>query len=88
MEDESAVRAFMRGPDESDVCLPQADKVEAFCYGANLESLQAAGADQPAIKPGQAFRNSLPSARRRRFIRSLFHYGLSSNAAAPIARLT
>lgn len=40
-EEESVVRTFMRGPDESDVCLPQADKVEAFCFGANLESLRA-----------------------------------------------
>jgi hypothetical protein len=40
-EEESVIRAFMRGPDESDVCLPQADKVENFCYGANLESLRA-----------------------------------------------
>jgi hypothetical protein len=37
----SVVRVFMRGPGESDVCLPQADKVEAFCFGANLESLRA-----------------------------------------------
>jgi hypothetical protein len=41
VEDESVVRAFMRGPDESDVCLPQADKVAAFCFGANLEFLRA-----------------------------------------------
>jgi len=40
-EEESVVRVFMRGPDESDACLPQADKVEAFCFGANLESLRA-----------------------------------------------
>ena len=40
-EEEGVVRAFMRGPDESDVCLPQADKVEAFCFGASLESLRA-----------------------------------------------
>jgi len=39
--EESVVRFFMRGPDGSDVCLPQADKVEAYCFGANLESLQA-----------------------------------------------
>jgi len=31
----------MRGPDESDVCLPKADKVEAFCFGANLEMLKS-----------------------------------------------
>jgi hypothetical protein len=41
VEDENIARAFMRGPDESDVCLPQADKVEAFCFGANLEFLRA-----------------------------------------------
>jgi hypothetical protein len=40
VEDESVVRAFMRGPDESGVCLPQANKVEAFCFGANLEFLR------------------------------------------------
>jgi hypothetical protein len=40
-EEESVVRAFMRGHEESDVCLPEADKVEAFCFGANLESLRA-----------------------------------------------
>jgi hypothetical protein len=37
-EDESVVRTFMRGRHESDV---YADKVEAFCFGANLKSLQA-----------------------------------------------
>jgi hypothetical protein len=40
-EEESLVRVFMRSPGESDVCLPQADKVETFCFGANLESLRA-----------------------------------------------
>jgi hypothetical protein len=40
-EEENAVRDFMRRPYESDVCAPQADKVENFCYGANLKSLQA-----------------------------------------------
>lgn len=50
-EEESVVRAFMRGPDESDVCLPQADKVEAFCYGANLTSLRekAEKASEPLV---------------------------------------
>ena len=41
-EEESVIQTFMRGPDESDVCLPQADKIENVCYGANLESLRAA----------------------------------------------
>ena len=40
MEYENVVRAFMRGPDEPDVCVPQADKAEEFCFGANLESLR------------------------------------------------
>jgi hypothetical protein len=40
-EEENVIRAFMCGPDESDVCLPQADKVEAFCFGASLKSLRA-----------------------------------------------
>ncbi len=39
--EESMVRAFMRGPDEWDTCLPRSDKVEAFCFGADLESLRA-----------------------------------------------
>jgi hypothetical protein len=38
VEDETVAPAFMRGPDESDVCAPQVDKVEEFCFGANLES--------------------------------------------------
>ena len=37
-ENESLVRAFMRGRHESDV---RADRVEAFCFGADLELLQA-----------------------------------------------
>jgi hypothetical protein len=41
VEDESVVRAFMRGPDGSDDCLHQVDMIEAFCFGANLESLRA-----------------------------------------------
>jgi hypothetical protein len=41
VEEENVVRAFMRGPDESHVCVPQADKVEEFCFGASLESLRA-----------------------------------------------
>jgi hypothetical protein len=40
-KEESVIREFMRGPDESDVCLPKADKVEAFCFGANLEMLKS-----------------------------------------------
>ena len=40
-EEESVVRAFMRDPDESDVCLPKVDRVEAFCFGADLDSLRA-----------------------------------------------
>jgi len=31
----------MQNPDESDACLPQADKVEAYCFGASLERLRA-----------------------------------------------
>jgi hypothetical protein len=41
VEYENVVRAFMRGPNESNVCVPQADKAEEFCFGANLESLRA-----------------------------------------------
>jgi hypothetical protein len=39
-DDESVVRTFMTAPDESDVCTPQADKVEAFCAGTSLQSLR------------------------------------------------
>jgi hypothetical protein len=42
VENESVVQAFIRGPDEPNFCLPQADNIEAFCIGANLESLRAA----------------------------------------------
>jgi hypothetical protein len=31
----------MKSDDESDACLPRADKVEEFCFGATLEDLQA-----------------------------------------------
>jgi hypothetical protein len=39
--DESVIQTFMQDSNESNVCLPQADKVEAYCFGANLESLAA-----------------------------------------------
>lgn len=39
-DDEGVVRAFMQAPDESDVCTPQADKLEAFCAGTSLQSLR------------------------------------------------
>ncbi|KAH9210687.1 hypothetical protein DL95DRAFT_465582 [Leptodontidium sp. 2 PMI_412] len=39
--DEDVVRTFMQDPDESDVCSPQADLVEAYCVGASLEALEA-----------------------------------------------
>jgi hypothetical protein len=38
---EDVVRAFMQDRDESDVCSPQADLVEAYCVGASLEALEA-----------------------------------------------
>ena len=37
-DDESVVRTFMMAQDESDVCTPRADKVEAFCAGTSLQS--------------------------------------------------
>ena len=40
-EEENLVREFMRRPDECDVCLPWADKVEAFCLDASLTVLGA-----------------------------------------------
>jgi hypothetical protein len=51
IEDESIVRAFMCGPDESDACVPQVDKVEAFCCGASLESLRAEKEKGKASEP-------------------------------------
>jgi hypothetical protein len=39
-EEESVIRKFMRGPDDPDVCSPQADKVGSICEGATLELLQ------------------------------------------------
>ena len=38
-EGESFIRTFMQDPDESDVCLPRADKIEAYCSGTSLECL-------------------------------------------------
>jgi len=40
-DDEGVVRTFMKAHDESDVCTPQADKVEAFCAGTSLQSLRS-----------------------------------------------
>jgi hypothetical protein len=37
---EGVVRCFMKGKDESDACLPRADKVEEYCFGATLKELQ------------------------------------------------
>ncbi|KIX09865.1 uncharacterized protein Z518_00946 [Rhinocladiella mackenziei CBS 650.93] len=39
-EDDDLVRDFMRGSNEIDICLPSADLVEAFCDGANLQTLR------------------------------------------------
>ena len=39
-EEESIASAFMRGGYESEVCLPEADKVENFCFGADLDSFR------------------------------------------------
>ena len=38
--EESVIRKFMHGPDDPDVCSPQADKVGSICEGATLELLQ------------------------------------------------
>lgn len=35
----------MKDGDESDACLPRADKVEKYCFGASLEALQAEKGD-------------------------------------------
>ena len=39
--EDSIVRCFMKSYDESDACLPRADSVEEFCFGASLGALQA-----------------------------------------------
>lgn len=41
LEDDGVVRGFMKSFDESDACLPRADKVAQSCFGATLEALQA-----------------------------------------------
>jgi hypothetical protein len=38
--EDGVVRCFMKSYDESDACLPRADKVEEFCFGATLAALQ------------------------------------------------
>ncbi len=43
--EDDVVRGFMKDVDESDACLPRADKVEQYCFGASLEALQAEKAD-------------------------------------------
>jgi hypothetical protein len=39
--EDGVVRCFMKSKDESDACLPRADKVEEYCVGATLGALQA-----------------------------------------------
>jgi len=39
--EDGVVRCFMKSYDESDACLPRADKVEQYCFGATLEALKA-----------------------------------------------
>ena len=43
--EDDIVRGFMKDVDESDACLPRADKVEQYCFGASLEALQAEKGD-------------------------------------------
>jgi hypothetical protein len=38
--EDDVVRGFMKDFEESDACLPRADKVEQYCFGASLEALQ------------------------------------------------
>jgi hypothetical protein len=45
LEDDDVVRGFMKDVDESDACLPRADKAEQYCFGASLEALQAEKGD-------------------------------------------
>jgi hypothetical protein len=39
--EDGVVRCFMKSYDESDACLPRAEKVEQYCFGATLEALEA-----------------------------------------------
>jgi hypothetical protein len=39
--EDSVVRCFMKNYDESDACLPRADKVEQYCFGATMEALKS-----------------------------------------------
>ncbi|OAP65069.1 hypothetical protein AYL99_01041 [Fonsecaea erecta] len=41
-ETDDMVRIFMREPEESEGCLPRADRVEEFCFGMNTDRLQKA----------------------------------------------
>ena len=43
--EDDVVRGFMKDGDESAACLPRADKVEQYCFGASLEALQAEKGD-------------------------------------------
>jgi hypothetical protein len=43
--EDDVIRGFMKGDDESDACLPRADKVEQYCFGASLGMLQAEKGD-------------------------------------------
>jgi hypothetical protein len=39
--EDGVVRCFMKSRDESDACLPRADRVEEYCFGATLDALEA-----------------------------------------------
>ena len=45
LQEDDVVRGFMKDGDESDACLPRADKVEQYCFGASLGALQAEKGD-------------------------------------------
>lgn len=39
---DNPIRQFMKSPDESDACMPRADRVEAVCAGADIRQLMDA----------------------------------------------
>lgn len=41
LEEDGIVRCFMKSKEESDACLPRAERVEEYCSGASLDALQA-----------------------------------------------
>ena len=65
-EDKGIVRTFMEAHDQSDVCTPQADKVEAFCAGTSLQSLRTEKLPQVALLDERSFKDGIGRSRTYR----------------------